>query len=490
MKGLGGFQLACRADDAVAVTRLRTLKRRPSKPFAVMLPTLAAARTVVRLEPQDEILLRSPQAPILLARRRPSAVVTAAVAPGVDDLGVMLPTTPLHGELFREAQYPALVMTSGNVTDEPICRGNREALSRLGPIADLLLLHDRDVVHRIDDSVMRATPRGPVVIRRSRGWVPEPLPLPDAVPEPVLALGGHLQTTACLAVGGEAFPSQHVGDLDTEAARDFLVEVAGDLERFMEVQAGVLAADLHPDYPSTWIAERLAAQRGGRVLRVQHHLAHAAAVLAEHAAFPAGESRCAALILDGTGWGTDGTAWGCELLLLDGALRWRRLAHATPLPLDRRRARRPRAVARRRGSAGCRRLRGRARHTAACRGGAPGAAPTSCRARGPRARGRSPPGRDGYSKQPEPCAVSPHRTRWEGEAAARFEALAGRCAETVPPWPEVARSPNTPELPTASLLVAAARRLLDGEPRDRVAAGFHATFCRLAAALAARAGSW
>jgi hydrogenase maturation protein HypF len=485
VKGLGGFQLACRADDAAVVSRLRALKQRPTKPFAVMVPSLAVARMLVCLGPEDEQLLRSPHAPVLLAPRRSAAAVAEAIAPGLDDLGILLPTTPLHVELFRDAGYQTLVMTSGNVTDEPICRGNREAVSRLGPIADRLLLHDRDVVHRIDDSVVRATPRGHVVARRSRGWVPGPLALPAAAREPLLALGGHLQTTACVAVGGDAFLSQHVGDLDTELARDFLVEVAGDIERFMGVSARVLAADLHPDYPSTWIAERLANERGGRVLRFQHHLAHAAAVLGEHGAFPTDGAQCAALILDGTGWGTDGTAWGCELLLLNGALRWRRLARATPLALvgGEHAVREPWRVA-------------VAALAAADQHDLLGSLPLAEAVPVAQLRQVAALVRHG----PWPLATGAGRVfeaagalfglavcnGWEGEAAARFEALASQWGrDPVPPWPEVLAISDNTELATVPLLAAAARRLCDGEPRARVAAGFHATFCRLAAAVAA-----
>lgn len=485
VKGLGGFQLACRADDAAVVSRLRAVKRRPTKPLAVMVPDLIAARRLVALRPEDETLLCSPPAPILLAPRRQGANLADEIAPGIDDLGVMLPTTPLHVELFRGAQYPALVMTSGNVTDEPICRGNREALSRLGHIADLFLLHARDIVHRIDDSVVRAAPRGHVLVRRSRGWVPGPVVLPEAAPEPVLALGGHLQATTCLAVGAIAFASQHVGDLDTELAREFLIEVAEDLERFMDVTAGVFCADLHPDYPSTWIAERLAGERGGHVLRVQHHLAHAAAVLGEQGAFPASDAACAALILDGTGWGTDGTAWGCEWLLLDGRLRWTRLAHATPLPLvgGERAVREPWRVA-----VAALTLAGRTELLPS----SPMAAtvpPAQLRQVAELAASGSWPRAAGAGRVFEAAGALfglAVENSWEGEAAARFEALAHKCGEAVLPWPEVVLPAAPAELPTAALLAAAAQRLRDGEPQNRVAAGLHATFCRLAAVLATR----
>jgi hydrogenase maturation protein HypF len=199
VKGLGGFQLACRADSSEAVTRLRRRKKRFGKPFAVMVRDLDAANRMVVLDTDAEALLVSPRAPIILAPRRGESSVTPEVAPGLDDLGVMLPTTPLHVELLRHPQMPPLVMTSGNLSEEPLRRGNREAVEGLAGIADRFLLHDRDVVRRLDDSVVRTSPRGPALVRRARGWVPEPLPLPEASPSVIVATGGHLQVTACVA---------------------------------------------------------------------------------------------------------------------------------------------------------------------------------------------------------------------------------------------------------------------------------------------------
>ncbi len=365
LKGLGGFQLACRADQDGPVAKLRERKRRLSKPFAVMARDLAVARRLVALAAGDEALLGSAHAPILLAPRRAPArewprlaagvaipgvapgvatpgvapgvatpgVATPGVAPGLSDLGVMLPTTPLHIELFRGAPYDILVMTSGNVSDEPIACGNREAIGRLAEIADLFLLHDRDVVRRLDDSVARTSPRGPFVVRRSRGYVPRPLPLPEPAPRPVLALGGHLQATACLALGDEAVLSQHVGDLDSDAARGFLREAAQGVCDLLQARPETLVVDQHPDYPSTWLGEAWAREARVPLMRVQHHLAHAAAVLSEHRAFPQPREQAAAIVLDGTGWGPDGTAWGGECLLVGGDLRWRRVGHLAPFPL-------------------------------------------------------------------------------------------------------------------------------------------------------------
>ena len=484
LKGLGGFQLACLAEDAAVVKRLRERKRRPTKPFAVMVRDAGEAHRFVGLEPEAERVLTSPEAPIVLAPRADRCSLPEEIAPGLADLGVLLPTTPLHVELLRDTPFAALVMTSGNASDEPICRGNREALGRLAEIADVFLLHDREIVRRVDDSVARTEPGAVFAVRRARGAVPGRLPLPDAVPVPVLALGGHLQSTACVAIGADAFPSQHVGDLDTDPAREFLAEVAHGLEQFLEVEASVFACDLHPDYPSGWIADRLAEERCGRVIRVQHHLAHAAAVLGEHGAFPEAGGRAAALVLDGSGWGADGTAWGGEVLLLDGDLRWWRLGHGRPLPLVGGEAaiRQPWRVA-----AAALALEGEAALLPSL--------PLADRVAPQRmaqvvelAADAAWPRAAGAGRLFEAAGALlglAVENGWEGEAAARLESLAAG-ADRAEPWPEVALAARGAELPTAALLAAAARRAIAGEPPARVAAGLHATFARLAARLVAK----
>lgn len=488
VKGLGGFQLACRADRSDSLAVLRERKTRPTKPFAVMARDVDVARRLVAMSPDHERLLRSHRAPILLAPRRLPSTLPGELAPGIDDLGVMLPTTPLHVELYRDAPYDVLVMTSGNAGDEPICRGNREALSRLRRIADWFLVHDRDVVRRVDDSVVRAAPGGAVVmVRRSRGYVPEPVPLADAAPAPVLALGGHLQVTACLASGAQAFPSQHVGDLDTEPARAFLVEVAEGLEEFLEERAGVIAVDAHPDYPSTWVGEGLAARRGARLLRIQHHLAHAASVLAENGAFPSPGERAAAIVLDGTGWGPDGTAWGGEWLLLDGDLVWRRQAHLEELPLvgGERAVREPwRVLAAALAEEGL--------ADALPRLPIAGLVPAERLAEAARlASEPSWPRAAGAGRVFEAAGALLGLAAvngWEGEAAARLESLASTGGGEPGTWPEVSlrELPKGPLVPGPALLAAAARRAIAGEDPARVASGFHATFCELAAEAAVR----
>lgn len=482
VKGLGGFQLACRADDEVAVTRLRQRKRRASKPFAVMARDLDAVRRLAALSASEQDELTSARAPIVLAPRWPGAVVAAGVAPGLGDLGVMLPTTPLHVELFRDAPYEVLVMTSGNVSDEPICRGNREALERLGAIADAFLLHDRDVVRRVDDTVVRSDGARPFVVRRARGGVPEALALPEPAARPVLALGGFLQTAACLAVGREAFFSQHVGDLDSEPARVFLREVVGELEEFLQARGEIIVVDEHPDYPSVWLGEELARTRGGELLRVQHHLAHAAAVLAEWGRFPLPGESALAIALDGTGWGPDGTAWGGEWLSLSGELGWRRLASLQPLPLlgGEAAVREPWRVA-----VAALDLGGGggllARLPMAVQIDADRLASVASLSRGtwPLASGA---GRlfEALGALLGLAAVN----GYEGEAAARAEALAAS-AWPSPAWSDPQLGAGQ-QLPAAALLHAAAERLVEGEAPAVVAAGFHATFCRLVVELTRR----
>jgi len=479
IKGLGGFQLACRADSAEVVGRLRRRKRRQGKPLAIMVRDLEVARRLVHLDDEGEALLLSPRSPIVLAPRRRPSRVAEEVAPGLDDLGVMLPTTPLHVELLRDPRLPPLVMTSGNLSEEPLCRTNREAVERLAGVADLFLLHDRDVVRRIDDSVVRTSPCGPVMVRRARGWVPEPLPLPVAAPLPVVATGGHLQVTACVTVGEQAFPSQHVGDLDSVAARAFLSEVIEGLLSFLQAEPGLIAADLHPDYASGWLALELGQRWGAEVVGVQHHLAHAAAVLAENGCFPGPGETCFALALDGTGWGGDGTAWGGEWLEVAGDLRCRRLASLEPLPLV--------------GGEAAVREPWRVAVAALERAGEAdliAQTPLWPLVNGDRLRdvlrlckGGDWPLATGAGRVFEAAGALlgvALENRWEGEAAARLEALATTSSAPPEEWAEVAGDNGAAVLPSSRLLAAVARRVAAGEGPAEVAAGFHATFSRLA----------
>jgi len=327
VKGLGGYHLACRADDETVVAALRARKHREDKPFALMAPDLDAARGLVDLTEEEVAVLTGPERPIVVARRRNDASVADAVAPRARDLGVMLPYTPLHHLLLADAGT-TLVMTSANLSDEPIAYRDDDARSRLGEIADLFLLHDRPIHMRTDDSVVRSVAVGrgePMLLRRSRGYVPAVMGLPVAAARPVLACGAELKSTFCLAKARRAWVSHHIGDLHNFETLQSFTEGIAHFEALFAVAPEIVAHDLHPDYLST----RHALDREGvEHLGVQHHHAHLASCLAEH-----GETGPAVgAIYDGTGYGLDGTVWGGELLVggLDG---FERAGHLRPVRL-------------------------------------------------------------------------------------------------------------------------------------------------------------
>jgi hydrogenase maturation protein HypF len=324
VKGLGGYHLACRADDEAAVGALRARKHREDRPFALMVRDADAARALVDLRAEEEALLRSPERPIVLAPRRPGDVVAPSVASRVPELGLMLPYTPLHHLLLADTGLP-LVMTSGNVSDEPIAFGDDDALARLSSIADVFLVHDRPIQTRTDDSVARVVGRAPLLLRRSRGYVPAAVPLPAPAARPVLGCGAELKNAICLARGDRAWPGHHIGDLKNLETLASFREAIEHLGRLLAVTPEVVAHDLHPDYLSTaWARE----QEGLQLVGVQHHHAHLAACLAEH-----GERGDAVgAIFDGTGHGSDGTVWGGELLV-GGAAGFRRAGHLHPVRL-------------------------------------------------------------------------------------------------------------------------------------------------------------
>ncbi len=345
IKGLGGFHLACDARDAGVLRRLRERKQREEKPFAVMAANLASAARWVHAGAAERSLLESPQRPIVLLRLREScAALLPGVAPGLNTLGVMLPCTPIQYLLFHEAAgQPAgtgwlqheqdllLVMTSANPGGEPLVVGNDEALTRLGGIADAVLMHDRDIVSRCDDSVLRINATGAAqFIRRARGYTPVPIKLPRAGPS-VLATGAWLKNTICITRGDEAFLSPHVGDLDNATTCAALVEMVGHLCAVLDVKPQAVAHDLHPDFFSTRFALEYAAAcslPANAIHAVQHHHAHVAAIAAEHGV----TGPVLGLALDGVGLGDDGAAWGGELLLVHGAT-YRRLGHLAPLAM-------------------------------------------------------------------------------------------------------------------------------------------------------------
>ena len=307
IKGIGGFHLACRADDEAVVAELRTRKHREDKPFALMVPSAEMALELVELDDAAGRLLASRERPIVLASRRPDAPVAPSVAPASRELGVMLPYSPLHHLLLRDAGAP-LVLTSANVSDEPISYRDTEALERLSGIADLFLMGDRPIETRTDDSVVRVVAERPQFLRRSRGYVPRDLPLD--VRRPVLGCGAELKSTFCLARNGRAWVGHHIGDLKNyETLRSF-TEGIGHFERLFAVRPEVVAHDLHPEYLSTKYALEL---EGVETVGVQHHHAHLASCLAEHRE----TAPAVGAIFDGTGYGTDGTVWGGELLVGD-----------------------------------------------------------------------------------------------------------------------------------------------------------------------------
>jgi hydrogenase maturation protein HypF len=324
VKGVGGFHLACDATSDEAVRRLRERKRREEKPFAVITLDLRAARELAELTPDEERLLTSPEAPIVLVRRRAECAIAPSVAPRNPLLGLLLAYTPLHRLLLAAADRP-LVMTSGNLAEEPIACDDDEALRKLRGIADLFLVHDRKIAARCDDSVARVIAGKPVVLRRSRGWVPRPVRLARPVARPVLAAGGHLKNTFCLAVDDMAVLGPHVGDLDGIESVDVLTEAVERMCRFLRVTPEVIAHDLHPAYASTLWAE---ARPERRRVAVQHHHAHVASAMAEHGL----EGPVIGLAFDGTGYGPDGAAWGCEVLRADFK-GYDRIATLRPIPL-------------------------------------------------------------------------------------------------------------------------------------------------------------
>jgi hydrogenase maturation protein HypF len=326
VRGLGGFHLAADATDAKAVQRLRRRKRRDTKPLAIMVRTLDDARGLALIGPEEENLLVSPERPIVLLtpRKDASPGIAREVYPGLNRIGVMLAYTPLHHLLLDAVNRP-LVMTSGNVSDEPIATGNAEALVRLRTLADGFLLHNREIVSRYDDSVIRTVEGFPVFLRRARGYAPLPLELPVPSPVPLVAVGPHLKNTLALVHGNRAYVSQHIGDLENLETLEHFQATLDRLRRLFHIDPQVAVRDLHPGYLSTRVAEELDCSS---TLAVQHHHAHVAAVMAEHGI----TEPVIGVAYDGTGYGDDGKVWGAEILYADLA-GYERLAHLRYAPL-------------------------------------------------------------------------------------------------------------------------------------------------------------
>ncbi|RMG73881.1 MAG: carbamoyltransferase HypF [Nitrospirae bacterium] len=326
IKGLGGFHIACDAFNEEVVERLRQRKRKSNKPFALMAPELSHIEPHVYVDDEGRSLLESNRRPIVLFKRKSTCKIAPSVAPGNSYLGFMLPYTPLHYLLFyypsgerKEPNFSCLVMTSGNLKEEPIVHENHEALTRLKELVDALLLHNRDIFMRVDDSVIKEG----VFIRRARGYVPEPIMLGDEGPE-VLAVGADLKNTFTLTKERYAIMSQHIGDMENYETLRFFEEVLENLKSLYRIEPVHIAADLHPAYLSRQWAE----SQSLPVTFIQHHHAHAAAVMAEHGL----KGPVFGVILDGTGYGPDGTLWGAEVLLVDRT-DFRRLAHFEPVVL-------------------------------------------------------------------------------------------------------------------------------------------------------------
>ncbi|PYX94745.1 MAG: carbamoyltransferase HypF [Acidobacteria bacterium] len=318
IKGLGGFHLAVDATLATAVQRLRGRKGRVEKPFAIMVPNLEVAEQLCEVNAAAAQALQSVQRPIVLLPWKQPSPIADAVAPHNRCLGVFLPYTPLHYVLFAEGGFTALVMTSGNLSEEPIAIDNEEAVERLGGLADCFLVHNRDILLRCDDSVTRVIGGTLRQLRRSRGFVPVPVFLKQDLPR-VLAVGAELKNSVCLIKGKHAFLSQHIGDLENAASYKFFEQAIEHLESILEIRPEIVAHDLHPDYFSTRWALR---QQGAKLVGVQHHHAHIASCMAENHL----DGRVIGLALDGTGFGTDGKIWGGEVLLCDYA-DFERAAH-------------------------------------------------------------------------------------------------------------------------------------------------------------------
>lgn len=325
MRGLGGFHLVVNGCSEKAVGLLRQRKGRPDKPLAIMARDLLAASAFCIVNDAEKKLLTSPERPIVLLRKKSDCGLAANLAPGIDEIGVMLPYTPLHHLLFQMKDCPqVLVMTSGNISGSPICTANDDALARLGAIADFFLLHNREIVTRVDDSVVRVVgDHHPLLLRRARGFVPAPVMIDRQLPK-ILGCGAGLKSTFSLGRDRSVFTSQHIGDLDSLPTYDFYLESIDHLKSVLQLEPEAVACDLHPDY----LSSRFAAELGLPLYKVQHHHAHAVAVMAEHRL----DGPVLAVILDGTGLGEDGTIWGGEILLAD-LTGFKRLGHLSHLLL-------------------------------------------------------------------------------------------------------------------------------------------------------------
>ena len=478
IRGLGGFHLAVDATDAKAVARLRQRKRREAKPLAVMVRTLVDARKLAVIEPEEARLLTSPARPIVLVAPMNDTQLTEEVFPRLDRVGLMLAYTPLH-HLLLDAVARPLVMTSGNISDEPIAIGNAEALVRLRTLADGFLLHDRDIISRYDDSVVRLVDRHPIFLRRARGYAPLPLDLPVSSPAPLVAVGPHLKNTLTLVHGQRAYVSQHIGDLESLETLEHFQATLHRLRRLFDIDPEVAVRDHHPGYLSTRVADELGC---ARVLAIQHHHAHVAAVMAEYGRI----EPVIGVAYDGTGYGDDGKVWGAEIFEAD-LLGYRRLAHLTyaPLPGGERAVRAPWRTA-----LGYRSLDhgAAAAFALALRGVDPAELELAGRQID---RGINSPMASSMGRLFDAASAVlglRHRVRYEGQAAMELESLAGRRIGTELPYRLEDDGAGGWVLDPLPLLVTVGERRQRGAEVEDLAADFHATVAAATVQLVRRAG--
>ncbi|MEM3788606.1 MAG: carbamoyltransferase HypF [Candidatus Bathyarchaeia archaeon] len=329
IKGYGGFHVAAATTKDEPLIRLRRAKHRRQKPFAIMARSLEAVRSFAEVSPKELALLTSYTRPIVLLKKSSKYYLSDLIAPGLHNVGVMLPYTGLHYMLFDSVEEPAFVMTSANPPNQPIVKDDGEALKTLGDIVDYFLFHNRRIAYRCDDSVVRVHGEKLVFIRRSRGYAPAPVILKEKAKKCVLALGGELNNTACVLLGNKAFISQHIGDVENIETLDFLESAAKHLIRLTNSNVNVVACDLHPKFTTTKLARDLAEKNGWQFFQIQHHYAHVAALMAEH-----GASEIVGVCCDGYGYGADGEAWGGEIILgLKDSMEFKRLAHLEEQPM-------------------------------------------------------------------------------------------------------------------------------------------------------------
>ncbi|MEM2117780.1 MAG: carbamoyltransferase HypF [Candidatus Bathyarchaeia archaeon] len=329
IKGYGGFHVACSTLKDKPLIKLREVKHRSQKPFAIMAPSLEAIKTFAEVSKQEAALLTAYTRPIVLLNKSHAYYLSSLVAPGLHNVGVMLPYTGLHYMLFDKVTEPAFVMTSANPPNQPIIKDNEEALQALGGTVDYFLFHNRQIAHRCDDSVARMHGKNLVFLRRSRGYAPSPIMLKEKAKRCVVGLGGELNNTACVLLGNKAFISQHIGDVENIETREFLENATKHLVRLTNSKVDAVACDLHPKFTTTKLARDLAEENGWQLFKVQHHYAHIAALMIEHDI-----EEIVGICCDGYGYGVDGEAWGGEILLCTReSSNFERVAHLEKQPL-------------------------------------------------------------------------------------------------------------------------------------------------------------